>query len=54
MEMVQIDPMRRESPFALLNEIERWRMWHVRPDGEPRSPKMEAGFLWPPELEIRE
>jgi hypothetical protein len=51
MEMVQNDPLRRKSAFALLNEIERWRMWHGRPDGEPRSPKMEAGFLWPPELE---
>jgi hypothetical protein len=50
-EMVQNDPLRRRSAFALLNEIERWRMWHGRPDGEPRSPKMEAGFLWPPELE---
>ena len=51
MEMVQNDPLRRKSAFALLNEIERWRMWHGRPDGEPRSPKIEAGFLWPPELE---
>jgi hypothetical protein len=50
MEMVQNDPLRRKSAFALLNEIEKWRMWHGRPDGEPRSPKMEAGFLWPPEL----
>jgi hypothetical protein len=49
MEMVQSDALRRRSAFALLNEIERWRMWHGRPDGEPRSPKMEAGFLWPPE-----
>ena len=51
MEMVQNDPLRRRSAFALLSEIEKWRMWHGRPDGEPRSPKMEAGFLWPPELE---
>jgi hypothetical protein len=51
MEMVQNDPLRRRSAFALLNEIERWRMWHGRPDGEPRSPKIEVGFLWPPELE---
>ena len=51
MEMVENDPLRRKSAFALLNEIEKWRMWHGRPDGEPRSPKMEAGFLWPPELE---
>jgi hypothetical protein len=51
MEMVQNDPLRRKSAFALLSEIEKWRMWHGRPDGEPRSPKIEAGFLWPPELE---
>jgi hypothetical protein len=54
MEMVQNDPLRRKSAFALLNEIEKWRMWHGRPNGEPRSPKMEAGFLWPPELEDSE
>jgi hypothetical protein len=54
MEMVQNDPLRRRSAFALLNEIEKWRMWHGRPDGEPRSPKMEAGFLWPPEFEDSE
>lgn len=52
MEMVQNDQLRRKSAFALLNEIEKWRMWHGRPDGEPRSPKMEAGFFWPPELEV--
>ena len=50
-EMVQSDPIRRKSAFTLLNEIEKWRMWHERPDGEPRSPKMKAGFFWPPELE---
>jgi hypothetical protein len=50
-EMVENDPLRRKSAFALLNQIEHWRMLHGRPDGEPRSPKMEAGFLWPPELE---
>ncbi len=49
-EMVQNDPLRRKSAFELLNEIERWRMWQGRPDGEPRSPKMADGFLWPPEL----
>ena len=50
-EMVQSDPIRRKSAFTLLNEIEKWRMRHGRPDGEPRSPKMKAGFFWPPELE---
>ena len=51
MEMVQNDPLRRKSAFALLNEIEKWRMWHGRPNGEPRSPRIVAGFFWPPELE---
>jgi hypothetical protein len=51
MEMVQNDPLRRKSAFALLKEIEKLRMWHGRPDGEPRSPKLEAGFFWPPEIE---
>jgi hypothetical protein len=50
-EMVQNDPLRRKSAFELLSEIERWRMWHGRPDGEPHSPKLEAGFLWSPKLE---
>jgi hypothetical protein len=54
MEMVENDPLRRKSAFALLNEIEKWRMWHGRPDGEPRSPKMGAGFFWPPELKDNE
>ena len=54
MRMVQNDPLRRKSAFALLNEIEEWRMRHGRPDGEPRSPTMEDGFLWPPELERSE
>lgn len=54
MEMVQDDPLRKKSAFALLNEIEKWRMLHGRPNGEPRSPKIAAGFLWPPELERSE
>ncbi len=44
MEMVQNDPLRRRSAFALLREIEKWRMWHGRPDSEPRSPKMGLAF----------
>jgi hypothetical protein len=48
LDMVQNDPQRRKSAFALLDEIEKWRMWHGRPDGEPRSPTLEAGFFWPP------
>jgi len=48
LDMVQNDPRRRNSALALLNQIEEWRMWHGRPDGEPRSPTLEAGFFWPP------
>jgi NACHT conflict system protein len=50
LDMVQNDPQRRKSALALLNEIEKWRMWHGRPDGEPRSPTLKAGFLWPCEV----
>jgi hypothetical protein len=48
LEIVQNDPQRRKSALALLSQIEQWRMWHGRPDGEPRSPSLEAGFFWPP------
>lgn len=51
LDMVRNDPHRRKSALALLNEIEKWRMWHGRPDGEPRSPSLETGFFWPPEIE---
>ncbi len=50
LDMFEHDPQRRESAFELLIEIEKWRMWHGRPDGEPRSPMPQAGFLWPPEI----
>lgn len=46
-DMAQNDPKRKESALALLNEIEEWRLRFGRPDGEPRSPRIEAGFLWP-------
>jgi hypothetical protein len=51
LDMVQNDPQRRKSAFALLNEIEKLRMWHGRPDGEPRSASLETDFFWPPEIE---
>ena len=50
LDMVQNDPKRKNSALALLNEIEEWRMRFGRPDGEPRSPSVEAGFFWPPEV----
>lgn len=49
-DMVQNDPARRKSALELLNEIERWRMWHGRPNGECRSPRVEAGSFWPSEV----
>jgi hypothetical protein len=49
--MVQNDPLRKKSAWALLNVIEKWRMQFGRPDGEPRSPSVEAGFFWPLENE---
>ena len=51
LDMVRSDPKRQNSALALLNEIEEWRMRFGRPDGEPRSPIVEAGFSWPPEVE---
>lgn len=51
LDMVQSDSKRKNSALALLNEIEEWRIRFGRPDGEPRSPIVEAGFFWPPEVE---
>ena len=50
-DMVKNDPLRKKSAWSLLNEIEKWRMQFGRPDGEPRSPSVEAGFSWPLENE---
>ena len=52
LDMVQHHPKRRKSADALLSHIESWRMQHGRPDGEPRSPNLDEGFLWPPEPPI--
>ena len=51
LQMVKNDPLRKKSAWSLLNEIEKWRMQFGRPDGEPRSPIVEAGFSWPLENE---
>ena len=42
------DPRRRESAFMLLGKIERWRLEHGRPFGEPRHPDLASGQSWPP------
>ena len=42
------DPKRRKSAFALLGEIEVWRLEHGRPTGEPRHPDLGFRQSWPP------
>ena len=42
------DPRRRKSAFMLLGRIERWRLEHGRPPGEPRHPDLTSGQPWPP------
>ncbi|MDE2781314.1 MAG: hypothetical protein OXK77_00005 [Gemmatimonadota bacterium] len=42
------DPRRRKSAFMLLGKIERWRLEHGRPTGEPRHPALASGHSWPP------
>ena len=41
------DPKRRKSAFMLLGEIEKWRLEHGRPTGEPRHPDLASGQSWP-------
>jgi len=47
LEMAQTDPLRRRSAFALLGQIEVWRLEHGRPMDEPRHPAVESGAYWP-------
>ena len=47
LEMAQTDPMRKRSAFALLGQIEVWRLEHGRPTDEPRHPAIESGIYWP-------
>lgn len=49
-EMVISDPHRRESAFALLGQIEVWRLEHGHPADEPRHPVIESDVSWPPVL----
>lgn len=49
LDMSQNDPKRKKSAYALLSQIESWRMEHGRPDGEPRSPRISEGSFWPPD-----
>lgn len=42
------DEKRRKSAFMLLGQIEKWRLEHGRPTGEPRHPDLASGQSWPP------
>lgn len=41
------DEKRRKSAFMLLGQIEKWRIEHGRPPGEPRHPDLASGQSWP-------
>jgi hypothetical protein len=49
-EMVLSDPHRKKSAFALLGQIEVWRLEHGHPADEPRHPAIESEVSWPPLL----
>lgn len=42
------DDRRRQSAWALLGEIEAWRLDYGRPSHEPRHPAIDSGEVWPP------
>ena len=46
--MATEDAKRRKSAFALLGQIEEWRLERGRPTGEPRHPDFQSGAPWPP------
>ncbi|HTF24917.1 MAG TPA: hypothetical protein VK937_13540 [Candidatus Limnocylindria bacterium] len=47
-EMTQTDPVRKRSAFALLGQIEVWRLEDGRPTDEPRHPAVDSDISWPP------
>ena len=47
-EMALKDSHRKQSAFALLGQIEVWRLEHGRPRTEPRHPAFDSGEVWPP------
>jgi hypothetical protein len=49
-DMVIGDPHRKETAFALLGQIEEWRLEHGHPADEPRHPAIESEVSWPPLL----
>ncbi|MCJ7547704.1 MAG: hypothetical protein MUP30_12940 [Deltaproteobacteria bacterium] len=46
-EMALKDDRRKQSAFALLGQIEVWRLEHGRPTTEPRHPAFDTGEIWP-------
>jgi hypothetical protein len=47
LEMAHTDPLRKSYAFALLGQIEVWRLEYGRPMDEPRHPAIESGAYWP-------
>jgi len=47
-EMATKDGRRKKSAFALLGQIEVWRLEHGRPNTERRHPAFDSGEMWPP------
>lgn len=46
--MLLNDDNRRRSAWALLGQIESWRLEYGRPNSEPRHPAFDSGEPWPP------
>jgi hypothetical protein len=49
-EMAIGDSSRKVSAFALIGQIEAWRLEHGRPADEPRHPVIDSDISWPPLL----
>ncbi len=46
--MLLNDATRRRSAWALLGQIESWRLEYGRPGNEPRHPALDSDTPWPP------
>jgi hypothetical protein len=46
--MMLSDGSRKRSAWALLGQIESWRLEYGRPASEPRHPAFDSGSPWPP------
>jgi hypothetical protein len=47
-ERLFVTPQLKWPVFALLGQIEVWRLTHGRPIDEPRHPSLASGYRWPP------